>query len=320
MSQPDRDQGGWIDPALRIEGVHKAYGSRVALAGIDLVVERGEILGLLGPNGAGKTSLVSIVAGVRRADRGTVEVMGVDTVRAAERARRSVGYAPQETGVYHPLTVRQNLRFFARLAGFRRRALRDEIDRLGGALGLTTLMDRRALQLSGGERRRLHTAIALIGRPPLVLLDEPTVGADVTTRSELLAYVRTLADDGAAVVYSSHYLQEIETLGASVAIIDRGSIRALGSLESLLTDHASSAVAFTFDHVPPELRHLPGVTIDGATARIATDSPAHTAARILAELGPSELAELRGLEVIEPSLEGVFLSVTAGAPAEMEPA
>jgi ABC-2 type transport system ATP-binding protein len=222
--------------------------------------------------------------------------------------------------VYHPLTVRQNLRFFARLAGFRRRALRDEIDRLGAALGLTSLMDRRTLQLSGGERRRLHTAIALIGRPPLVLLDEPTVGADVATRSELLAYVRTLADDGAAVVYSSHYLQEIETLGASVAIIDRGRIRALGGLEALLAEYASSAVAFTFDHVPPELRRLPGVTIDGATARIATDRPAHTAARILAELGPSELAELRGLEVIEPSLEGVFLSVTARAPAEMEPA
>ena len=223
------------EPAmLHIEDLHKAYGATQALAGVDLEVPRGTILGLLGPNGAGKTSLVSIVAGLRRPDRGRVRVAGVDAVGSPQRVRQLVGLAPQDTGVYPTLTVRANLRFFAGLAGMRRSEARTRADEVGAALGLEELFDRRGAQLSGGERRRLHTAIALVHRPALVLLDEPTTGADVRTRAQILGLVRSLADAGSAVVYSTHYLHEIEELDANVAFIDHGRIVARGTPRELV--------------------------------------------------------------------------------------
>jgi ABC-2 type transport system ATP-binding protein len=294
---------------LEVQGVRKAYGATVALDGVDLDVEAGVILGLLGPNGAGKTSVVSIVAGLRRPDSGTVHVGGVDVVRRPQRAQQLIGLAPQETGVYLPLTVRDNLRFFAGLAGLRDRGLRDRIDEVGGALGLDDLFDRRASELSGGERRRLHTAIALVHHPRLVLLDEPTTGADVRTRTEILRMVRRLADNGSAVVYSTHYLQEIEELDADVAVIDHGRIVARGALAELIQQHGASALELTFEtHVPAAVR-VDGAVVDGSTVRIPTTDPARTAGELLARLG-SDAAGLRAIEVVRPSLESVFLTVT----------
>jgi ABC-2 type transport system ATP-binding protein len=284
-------------PALVVAGVRRAYGPTVALDGIDLTVDAGTILGLLGPNGAGKTTLVSIVAGIKRADAGRVAVAG------------TVGYAPQETGVYPTLTVRENLRYFGGLTGLRRRELRDRIDEVGGALGLTALFDRRASQISGGERRRLHTAIALVHRPQLVLLDEPTTGADVRTRREILALVRSLAESGSAVVYSTHYLHEIEELSATVAFIDHGRIVARGSLSELVERFGSSALVLRFDGQVPASACVAGAVVDGSSVRVPTADPAGTAARLLPQLGP-DTAGLLAVEVVRPSLESVFLTVT----------
>jgi ABC-2 type transport system ATP-binding protein len=296
-------------PMLAVDGVRKSYGATVALDGVDLVVEAGAILGLLGPNGAGKTSLVSIVAGLRRPDAGTVSVAGIDVVRDPHRAHALIGYAPQETGVYPTLTVRDNLRFFAGLAGLRKREVVARVDAVGDALGLTALLDRRASEISGGERRRLHTAIALVHRPKLVLLDEPTTGADVRTRSEILRLVRTLADDGSAVVYSTHYLHEIEELTATVAFIDHGRIVARGALDDLIRQHGASALVLTFDGGVPASACVDGAVVDGSAVRIPTPDPAAAAARLLPQLG-TDAAGLRAIEVVRPSLESVFLSVT----------
>ena len=296
-------------PALAVRGIEKSYGDTVALAGVDLVVEAGSIVGLLGPNGAGKTTLVSIVAGLRRPDAGEVTVAGVDVTRETKRAQRLIGLAPQETGVYLTVTVRDNLRFFAGLTGLRGAALTDRIETVAGGLGLSDLLGRRATDLSGGERRRLHTAIALVNRPQLVLLDEPTVGADVRTRQEILTLVRSLADEGSAVVYSTHYLHEIEELDARVEFIDRGRIVARGALSDLVREHGSSTLMLTFaDDVPTPVQ-VDGAVIDGASVRIPTSDPARTAAELLLRLGP-EAASLRSIEIVRPSLESVFLAVT----------
>jgi ABC-2 type transport system ATP-binding protein len=301
-------------PVLEVEGLRKSYGSNLALDGIDLSLEPGTILALLGPNGAGKTTLVSIIAGLRRADAGQVRVGGIDVDKDPHAARQLLGLAPQETGVYLTLTVRDNLRFFAGLAGLRRRELVDRIDDVAAALGLTSLLSRRAAELSGGERRRLHTAIALVHRPPLVLLDEPTTGADVRTRSEILALVRRLAEGGSAVVYSTHYLHEVEELDAFVAIIDRGRVVARGPLRQLMADHASSALELTFDGPVPDVVRVQGAVVEGSVVRIPTPDPAASAAQLLPQLASTDA--LSSIEVLRPNLEAVFLEVTGRRYAE----
>ncbi len=295
-------------PALAVDGLEKAYGTTVALAGVDLTVVPGEVLALLGPNGAGKTTLVSIVAGLRRADAGRVRVAGIDVADDPRAVRQRLGYAPQETGVYLSLRVRDNLRYFAALAGLRGRDQRARIDAVASSLGLEALLARRASELSGGERRRLHTAMALVHRPPLVLLDEPTTGADVRTRAEILELVLDLARDGSAVVYSTHYLREVEQLGARVAFMDRGRIVAEGSLPELVHAHGASALELSFDADVPAIAWGDGAVVEGRQVRIASDDPARTAARLLPQLGPT--SALRSVEVIRPDLESVFLAVT----------
>jgi ABC-2 type transport system ATP-binding protein len=296
-------------PALLVAGLRKSYGATVALDGVDLRVEPGTVLGLLGPNGAGKTSLVSIVAGLRRPDAGRVEVCGIDVARAPREVRARLGIAPQETGVYLPLRVRDNLRFFAGLAGLRRAEAAARIDEVAGALGLESLLDRRASQLSGGERRRVHTAIALLHHPELVVLDEPTTGADVRTRTQILDHVRDLARAGSAVVYSTHYLQEIETLGADVAFLDRGRVVARGTLADLVERHGTSALELTFAGAVPPAARLAGSVIDGSSVRIPTPDPAARAAQLLPALG-ADAGALRSIEILRPSLESVYLAVT----------
>jgi len=294
---------------LSVEGVSKSYGEHPALVDVSLAAAPGEILGLLGPNGAGKTTLVSIVAGLRRPDAGCVLVGGIDVTRSPARARGLIGLAPQETGVYLPLTVRDNLRFFGGLAGLRGRALRRAIDATASALMLDALMTRKALELSGGERRRLHTAIALVHRPKLVLLDEPTTGADVHTRGAILELVRALADEGSTVVYSTHYLPEVEELRARIAFIDRGRIVAGGALGDLIRRYGSSALELVFNGEVPASVRVPGAIVTGGSVTIPADDPAALAATLLAQLG-QRARELRGIEIVHPSLESVFLTVT----------
>jgi ABC-2 type transport system ATP-binding protein len=288
-------------------GLRKSYGTTVALDGVDLTVDAGTVLGLLGPNGAGKTTLVSLVAGLKRPDAGSISVCDIDAVRHPQAARAHIGIAPQDTGVYPTLRVRENLFYFAGLAGLRGRERRGRCDEVASALGLTPLLDRRASAISGGERRRLHTAIALLHHPKLVLLDEPTTGADVRTRAEILTLVRRLADEGSAIVYSTHYLHEMEELGGAVAFIDRGRVVARGALHDLIDRFGTSALELTFDGPVPAAALVDGATCDGSSVRIPTRDPARAAADILQRVNG---APLLAIEVVRPSLESVFLTVT----------
>lgn len=300
---------------LKVREVHKSYGPVKALNGIDLDVGRGEIVALLGPNGAGKSTLVSVIAGLRKPDRGNVWVNGIDAGADPDLARRQLGLAPQETGIYPTLSVLNNLRFFGELAGLRRRELKQRIDELAGAFSLSHLLDRRAGNLSGGEVRRLHTAMISLHRPPLLLLDEVTAGVDVQTRNQLLDLIGSLADQGSAVVYSTHYLHEIETLGAHrVAILHEGHVVTNGSIPHLISTFGGSFVELSFDELPTSL-DLPAGTVVVAEniLRIpAEDSPAVTAADLVGRLDRSGAA-LREIKLLQPSLESVFLSITAGA-------
>jgi ABC-2 type transport system ATP-binding protein len=295
--------------ALAMTGVRKAYGDCVALDGVDLTVQPGEVLGLLGVNGAGKTTLVSIVAGLRRADAGTVDVCGIDVAADPRAARRRLGLAPQELGVCPLLTPRENMRLFGELAGLRRRELAARIGEVSDGLDLGAVLDRPVRFLSGGERRRTHTALALLGRPELVMLDEPTAGVDVHARADVLAYVTELAEDGVAVVYSTHYLHEVEELDASVAILDGGRVIARGAVRELIGEYAEPMVELAFEGAPPPLELAARTDVAGDTLRAYGDRPAALAAAAVGLLG-AEAERLRSVEIIRPTLESAFLALT----------
>jgi len=296
---------------LEVEGLTKRYGDRVALDEVSLTVAPGEVCGLLGPNGAGKTTLVSIIAGLRSPDAGVVRVDGRDAAGGGRAVRSAVGLAAQETGIYPTVTVRQNIELFAGLAGLSPRDTAARLAETSAVLELDHLLDRQARQLSGGEKRRLHTAMAMVHRPRLLMLDEPTTGVDIATRARLLDAISRLArEDGCAVLYSTHYLPEVEQLGASVAILDHGRILVRGSLDQLVAAHGSGVVELSFEGPAPA---LPGAEVDGTVARVVTDqNPGPVAAAVLGSLGAAA-ERLVSVDLVRPSLETVFLALTGRA-------
>jgi ABC-type multidrug transport system ATPase subunit len=239
---------------LIAQGLVKCYGRRRALNGFDLTVAPGEIVGLIGHNGAGKTTFVEIVTGLVRPDEGRIRIGPYDALRTGRAARRLLGMAPQELALYGSVTVRENLRLLAGLAGLRGRRRDAEIDRVLDELRLTDVADRPVGVLSGGQRRRVQAATAMVGSPPLLLLDEPTAGADPETRAALLATVRARAEAGAAVVYTTHYLPELVDLDATLAIARAGRVIARGTQEELTRDLPGELHVTYDDASDPELR------------------------------------------------------------------
>jgi ABC-2 type transport system ATP-binding protein len=302
---------------LALSGVTKRYGPRLVLNGLDLGIERGEVVALLGANGAGKTTLVSIVAGLRPADAGTVTVCGIDVSRDPRSARALIGLAPQDLGVYPPLSVHENLVLFGNIAGLRGRQLAARVDELAEALDLTELLRRQVLVLSGGQKRRLHTAIALVARPPLLLLDEPTVGADVESRSRLLAVMRTLAAEGAAICYTTHYLAEVEELDARVAILHGGRVAADGRVSELTREYGRALVELRFDGPAPRLEGAVADPTDDSILRIPSDEPGVAASSTMAALG-GDAARVYSLEIVREGLEAAYRAVTGSGAEEAE--
>ncbi|MFF0015599.1 ABC transporter ATP-binding protein [Streptomyces sp. NPDC005374] len=239
---------------LVANGLVKTYGRHRALDGFDLTVQPGEIVGLIGHNGAGKTTFVEIVTGLVRPDAGRISIGAYDALRSGRAARRLVGVAPQEPALYGSVSVRENLRLLAGLAGLRGRHRDAGITQVLEELQLSDLADRPVGVLSGGQRRRVQAATAMVGSPPLLLLDEPTAGADPETRSALLAAVRSRAEAGAAVLYTTHYLPELVDLDATLALARGGRVIARGTQEEL-TRHLPGELRVSFtDPAEPELR------------------------------------------------------------------
>ncbi|MGH2808398.1 MAG: ABC transporter ATP-binding protein [Actinomycetota bacterium] len=297
---------------LTVAGLVKRYGDKTVLDHLDLDIDAGEVVALLGPNGAGKTTLVSIVAGLRPFEAGSVTVAGIDVGRSPRAARERMGLAPQELGVYPPLTVRENLAFFGRLAGLESRAVNARIDELVPTLDLDDLADKRAALLSGGQKRRLHTAMALMSRAPLLLLDEPTVGADVDSRRRLLDVVRHLALEGAAICYTTHYLGEVEELDARVAILHEGRIATDSRVSELITRHGHGHVELRFDGAAPSLPGAVRDATDVSVLRFSSSEPASAAGVAISHLG-EDARRVRSVEIVRDGLEAAYRNVTGTA-------
>ncbi|WP_433215565.1 ABC transporter ATP-binding protein [Microtetraspora malaysiensis] len=283
---------------LLAEDLVKGYGRRRALDGFDLAVAAGEIVGLIGHNGAGKTTFVEIVSGLVRPDAGRLRVGGRDALRAGRALRRLLGVAPQEFALYNRVTARENLRLFAGLAGLRGRRRDAEIARVLDELQLAALADRPVGVLSGGQRRRVQAATAMVGSPRLLLLDEPTAGADPETRSALLAAVKARAEAGTAVLYTTHYLPELVDLDATVALARAGRVIARGTQQELTRGLPGELKVAFADPAEPELR-LP-----------TTDPGADLAALLASGRTPASV------DVRRPSLDDLYRSLEAVATEE----
>src|SRR5438876_2224515 len=238
--------------AVEVVGVARRFGAVEALAGVDLQVEEGEFFGLLGPNGAGKTTLISILAGLTRADRGTARVLGNDVVADYRMARRMLGVVPQEL-VFDPFfTARETLRIQAGYFGIRDND--DWIDEILHHLDLTSRADANMRALSGGMKRRVLVGQALVHKPPVIVLDEPTAGVDVELRQSLWAFIRKLNRDGHTIILTTHYLEEAEARCGRIAMLKAGKVVPLDTKRNLLSSFAGLTVRLTADLLPETWR------------------------------------------------------------------
>ena len=302
--------------AISFQNVGKTYGSSRgtvrALDGVSFDIEPGEFFGLLGPNGAGKTTLISVLAGLARATSGTVTVLGHDVVADYAAARRSLGIVPQEL-VFDPFfSVRETLRIQGGYFGVRRNSRQSEawIDELLANLGLADKADANMRQLSGGMKRRVLVAQALVHRPPVIVLDEPTAGVDVELRQTLWQFIARLNREGHTVLLTTHYLEEAEALCGRIAMLKQGRVVALDRTSALLAGTASTMLSFRLaaGTLPPQLAAQARVT--GRIVQISARD-AHEVERVLATLRKAG-CETEDLEIGRADLEDVFLEIMHG--------
>lgn len=293
-------------PAIKIQALHKHFGSLHALQGIDFTVYPGEFFALLGPNGAGKTTLISILAGLTRASSGTAEVMGHNVVTDYRAARQKLGVVPQELAYDPFFTVRESLRIQSGYFGLKHND--DWIDEIMSNLGLLDKADSNMRALSGGMKRRVLVAQALVHKPPVIILDEPTAGVDVELRQSLWRFIRKLNTDGHTIILTTHYLEEAETLCDRVAMLKQGQIVALDKTANLLKNASELQLQIGIhpNFLPAELQNRILKQVENVytlTLKSYTEIENILGSLRLAGIGISEMA------LTQPDLEDVFVQI-----------
>ena len=289
---------------LQITALKKRFGPTVALAGVDLQLSEGEILGLLGPNGAGKSTLVRAIVGRVQPDGGTVQT-----------SSHSAGWVPQEISLYPLLTVEENLLIFGRYFGLQGDELAESARRAMEWAGLVERSDERTANLSGGMKRRLNMAAGVVHRPRLVLMDEPTVGVDPQSREKIYSMIEGMRDEGVGVIYTTHYMEEAERLCDRIAVIDHGRIIAEGTREELIASIAGTRreahVELGRELSPQagESLRAKGAAIEGLSLIGPIENAGSALTALVRDL-ESAGAEVRDLSLHAPSLENVFLHLT----------
>ncbi|WP_047540944.1 ABC transporter ATP-binding protein [Methylotenera versatilis] len=305
-----------LAPAIKIERIHKRFGDLHALKGIDLTIQQGEFFGLLGPNGAGKSTLINILAGLLKPTHGKVSIMGHDVMDDYQAARLSLGVVPQEL-VFDPFfNVREMLRFQAGYFG-RGRENDAWVDEVIENLGLTDKAHTNMRKLSGGMKRRALIAQALVHKPPVIVLDEPTAGVDVELRQMLWAFIKKLNADGHTIILTTHYLEEAETLCERVAMMKQGEIVALDTTANLLSKLPGKNLRLNLGEasLPPALLPMLKSGENGVYTLALTEL--NQVEFALSALREAKI-NVEDMQLIEADLEDVFMSLVGGKNGQYE--
>lgn len=302
---------------LKIRNLVKKYNNVPAVDNISLDIQEGEIFGLLGPNGAGKSTTINAICGLVRTDLGEITVDGIDLRSGSTEAKKKLGLVPQEIAVFDNLTARENVEFFGKLAGLKGSLLKERTDEALEFTGLTEKQKGMPKAFSGGMKRRLNIACALTHHPRIIIMDEPTVGIDPQSRNHILESVRKLNRMGSTIIYTSHYMEEVEAVCGRIAIMDHGRIVAEGTRDELRSSlQQEDRILIDVSDAGPgcvsEIKSLPAVrdvqSRDGGLVIKASNTQLilQDILFILSRNG----ARIKGIDVVEPDLETVFLSLT----------
>jgi len=305
---------------LEAEGLVKRFDELVAVNGVSFSIAEGETYGLLGPNGAGKTTAISMIAGLLEGDAGSVAVDGAPITTRSTAGKAEIGLVPQDLAIYPDLTAAENLSFFGRLYGMGGEALKSRVAEILKTVGLDDRADDLVKEYSGGMKRRLNIGIGLLHKPRLLILDEPTVGVDPQSRNAILESVERLSEEGMAVLYTTHYMEEAERLCDRVAIIDEGTLQAEGTRRELVALVGEKDRVSIVGGGALAAAAEPARAIDGVTDVSASDHGMEILAVDASSILPELLAcvteaggRISEVEVIEPNLEAVFLHLTGKA-------
>ncbi len=303
---------------IKIKDVVKRYGSKIPVDHLSLKIEEGEIFGLLGPNGAGKSTMIKMICGLIKIDSGSIHVNRLGVHEVPMETKKLIGLVPQDLAIYDNLTAKENLNFFARLYGLRGTLLKDRVNEALEFVGLTDKQNDKPDTFSGGMKRRLNIACGIMHHPKVVIMDEPTVGIDPQSRNHILDAVRTLNKLGSTVIYTSHYMEEVEAISSRVGIMDHGRLIALGTRQELVSQMGQEEkivieAQFIHPQVIEELEQHIGIqdvrVSNETTVDILLKSSQTYLQDILFIFAKHEVA-IRTLSRIEPNLESLFLTLT----------
>ena len=308
------------DKAIQVQDLHKNFGDVYAVRGISFEVQAGEIFSLLGPNGAGKTTTISMLSCLLEPTQGDAFVMERSIRREPMAVKSVIGVVPQEVALYPDLSARENLLFWGKMYGLRGAALRQRVDEVLEVIGLTERQKGRVSKFSGGMRRRLNIGIALLHKPQVIIMDEPTVGIDPQSRRNILDNVKELNRQGMTVLYTTHYMEEAQELSDHIAIMDRGKIIARGTHDELVKivgelDRIDLTISTESAQVIERWRATEGVhevsAEDGNLTLLVDDS--NLVLPRLFEAATDAGVRITSVEIQEPNLEAVFLHLTGRA-------
>ncbi|MBN1260422.1 MAG: ABC transporter ATP-binding protein [Anaerolineae bacterium] len=306
--------------AIEVKELHKDYGDVHAVQGINFTVERGEIFSLLGPNGAGKTTTISMLSCLLHPTAGDAWVMGHSVSQDPMAVKETLGMVPQEIAIYEDLSARENLTFWGKMYGLRGDALRQRVDEILEMIGLTDRQKGRTGKFSGGMKRRLNIGIALLHKPQIIYMDEPTVGIDPQSRRKILDSVLDLNKQGMTVLYTTHYMEEAQELSDHIAIMDHGKIIAYGAHEELIKivgelDRITLTLNMESAGVLDAWRALEGVktvSAEDGTVHLFVDDSNLVLPHLFETANRSDV-RITSVAIQEPNLEAVFLHLTGRA-------